>query len=411
MRWYRTAIALFVSAVVVCPAAFGQAGDVRSRDAERERLQKMIETMQKKAPGGQAPAAPETLVRGLPAVSVCSESEMKKAAEGAAMPLPRDLTTIIVDGRKLRIKNPAELVRPEFEHPALFLPQGTHFVRFHEEGNPETQPEKATGPSAPISKEAFFSGRYAAIRGLFSGEDGKVSISKLAPNLWEAKENFQSPLTPHLLGNYHFSQAKFEAAERKYWQAIRVDPCFALSHLNLACLYAKHSRDLRPRAGVDFKARAADELHWAEEFNVGDAFGVAQAIAALRQEMNIPPMPDVPEFRLQDYQSAEAMDAADRRAVGVLNAAMKYLSNDIERAKLVNNKAVYFRYKQKNDLALGAYKEAWRVLGDAVKDPAAREVALRILDNAAALCKTQWHGGNEEFEIYKEYMQRQWQGR
>jgi hypothetical protein len=42
---------------------------------------------------------------------------------------------------------------------------------------------------------------------------------------------------------------------------------------------------------------------------------------------------------------------------------------------------------------------------------AAREVALRILDNAAALCKTQWQGGNEEFEIYKEYMQRQWQGR
>ena len=395
----------------ICPAAFGQAGDVRSRDAERERLQKLIETMQKKSPGGQAPAAPETPVRGLAAVSVCPESEMAKAAEAASLPLPRDLTTIIVDGRPLRIKNPPELVRPEFEHPALFLPQGTHFVRFQEQGNPETQPEKANGPSVPITMEAFFSGRYAAIRGLFSTEDGRVSISKLAPNLWEAKENFQSPLTPHLLGNYYFSQQKFEAAERKYWQAIRVNPCFALSHLNLACLYAKHSRDMKPRPGVDFKVRAAEELHWAEQFNVGDAFGVRLAIAALREETGLPPPADAPEFRLQDYQSGEAMDAADRRAVGVLNAAMKYLPNGIERAKLVNNKAVYFRYKQKNDLALGAYKEAWRVLGDAVKDPAAREVASRILDNAAALCRTQWHGGNEEFEIYKEYMQRQWQGR
>jgi len=406
----------------ICPSAFGQGNDVQSRNAERERLQKLIESMQKKPVPGKPSETAETPQRGRqqplrllpPTQSLCAESDMVKAATELSLPLPRDLTTIIVDGRKLRIKNPAELVRREFEHPALFLPKGTHFARFHDEA-----PPGAGESESPITREGFFSARYAAIRGQFLGDGGAVSITKLAPNLWEAKENFQSPLTPHLLGNYYFSQKKYEVAERKYWQAIRVNPCFALSHLNLACIYARHGQNLRPRPGVDFKTRAAEELHWAEQFDVGDVFGVGQAIAALREELKPPRLADAPALRLEDYQSAEEMDAADRRAVGVMNAAMKYLPSDIERAKLVNNKAVYFKFKHKNDLALDAYKEALRVLGDAVKSEAragaapnaAREVALRILDNAAALCKTQWQGGNEEFEIYKEYMQRQWQGR
>ncbi len=383
-----------------------QADDVRARDADRERIQKMIEAIQKKS--GQAPQTPppaETATPPPPASGETSEAALAKTVAAFTTPLPRNLTTLVVDGRRLRVKNPSELARPEFERPALFMPRGTHLVKFHEDGVLAPS-EKAAAP-LQVVKDAFFSAQYAAVRQRFL-DGGAVSIAKLAPNLWEAKENFQSPLTPHLLGNYYFSQKKFKVAERKYWQAIRINPCFVLAHLNLACIYAKHSEELIPRSRTNFNARAAEELHWAEEFNVGDAFGVSEAIAALREELKIAPLMDDPEFRLENYQSVQEMDATDRRAVGFLAAAMKYMPNDIERAKLVNNKAVYFKLKRKNDLALEAYVEALRVLGDTVKDTASRQVVTQILTNAGTLCKTQWQGGDEEFDIYRERIEQQW---
>jgi tetratricopeptide (TPR) repeat protein len=205
------------------------------------------------------------------------------------------------------------------------------------------------------------------------------------------------------MGNYYFTQGQFKVAERKYWQAVRENPCFALAHLNLACIYARHS-DRLGRRDVDFKARAAEELHWAEVFNVGDVFGVQKAIAALRDELKIAPLAEAPALRFEDYRSADTLEARDLRAVGIFNAAMKYLRSDVERAKLMNNKAVYFKLKHKYDAAIDAYNDALRALGASVAEP----VATQILDNAASLCTAQWGGGDEEYKIYKEYMQRSW---
>jgi len=422
MRWFKVSVALLAIFTMarqgvslldaVCPPAFGQGEDVRSRDAERERLQKLIESMQKKSPPGGQPATVDVSRQAVPvaAESACTEGAMSEAVEGFTVALPDNLTMIVVDGRKLLIKNPTDLVRQKFRQPRLFLPKGQHFLRFREDPDLGALPEKnPVARDTPYVKDGFFSAWYAGVRGRLAGPD---ALGKLGPNLWEARWRFKSPLTPHLMGNYYFSQKEFKVAERKYWQAIRENPCFALAHLNLACIYARHAAELG-RPGEDFKTRAAEELHWAEEFNVGDVFGVHQAIAGLRDELKIGPPAEAPELRLKDYQPAETMDPKDVRAGGIFDAAMKYLRNDVERARLMNNKAVYFKSKSKNkyphDLAIDAYNEALRVLGDeAVKEAAAHEVANQICENAARLCKSQWQGGNEEYDVYKEFMEKLW---
>ena len=414
MRWFRISMALLAVFAMarlgvslldaVCPPAFGQAEDVHSRDAERERLQKLIETMKKKSPGAQpAPAQTETPGPAVvPTASACTEAEMAEAVAKFSMPLPDGLATIVVDGRKLPIKNPGELVRKGgFRHPALFLPKGTHFVQFRDDESLGILAEKgADAKPTPIVKDDFFSQWYAGVRAKFTGPE---ALGKLGANLWEAKWDFQSPMTPHLMGNYYFAQGKFKAAERKYWQAIRENPCFALAHLNLACIYARHSDGLG-RTGVDFKRRAAEELHWAEQFDVGDVFGVQKAIGALRDELKLAPLAEAPALRFEDYRSADTMEARDLRAVGIFDAAMKYLRTDVERAKLMNNKAVYFKLKHKYDSAIDAYNDALRALGTSRDEP----VATQILDNAASLCTAQWGGGDEEYRIYKEFMEKSW---
>jgi tetratricopeptide (TPR) repeat protein len=380
-------------------ALLAQANDTGTREKERKRLQEWINSMTKKSPQQTSPAGPAPTTPSGP-----GDSDLNKRTQEFLVAVPRDAGALTIDGQELSIKNVEELRRPEFERPALFMPKGTHLVGFHADASLQDA-APARRPS-PVTKDRFFSEEYAAIRDPFLDGEGRVSIRKLAPALWAAKENFDSPILPHLLGNYYFSQGKYEVAERKYWQAIRVNPCFALSHLNLACIYAKHPDQLKPREGVDFARRAAEELHWAEHFNVGDAFGIRTAVADLRQEMKLAPLVNPPALRLQDYASAQAMDDADRRVVGVLDAAMKYLPSNVERAKLLNNKAVYFKSRNKNDLALAAYMEAIRALGDSVKDADAGKVVDSILTNAGNLCQSQWQGGREEFDIYKEYIQR-----
>jgi len=184
----------------------------------------------------------------------------------------------------------------------------------------------------------------------------------------------------HFLGNYYYELAKetiqsaswfaidkereiyFPAIE-KYKSAIRLDPIFPLSHLNLAYIYFE----------LGAYEQAAKECKLAEKYNLSlvpnlasqqysDVFGVNRFITSLRQKLQTQYDAADDRIDMSDYKPVErevkpeeAMREKDAEAF-VLSLE-KHLNGD-DKVRLYNNLGYYYQTKGAYHLSLVNYRKA-----------------------------------------------------
>jgi Tfp pilus assembly protein PilF len=210
----------------------------------------------------------------------------------------------------------------------------------------------------------------------FFQRDGQIQQSELFSRGARTLDVHAAPFLLNLTGGAYAQANQWDAAERKFRRALRVNAAFSPAHLNLAvCLM---------RAGN--KAGAATELQLAEVYNVGNVFGLATAIAALRREwqLDLPSGQEVPLVAAA-YVSLEPTTPPDERLESLLSAMSKYATHEEERAKIRNNLAVHFADSGRPQLALEHFRGALAALKSAGPDRFA--LARRVFSHMQSLCR------------------------
>ncbi len=190
-----------------------------------------------------------------------------------AVRIPPGATILEVDGVRLPILHPERLA--ESPAPYLFLPPGSHAVRFRPDDQPAT---------VAIASSLF--DEYQEMRRFF-GVGTSVRGEELVSRSARALDCHGSPFLLSFAGSGYAAAGDWGAAERKFRRALGVNPAFSPAHLNLAECLLRRSAD----------GEAAREIALAEAFNVGNVFGLAGAVAEFRQ-------------RVTDAKAAGPVDAA-----------------------------------------------------------------------------------------------------
>lgn len=291
-----------------------------------------------------------------------------QAQHGVRIPLGAAI--VEVDGLRLRVANPSRLAQSPA--PILFLPRGSHAVCF-----------RSNEQAVAAAVEGDFTAAYQRMRAFFGIPDAIRSREIFQRAAW-AMDIHRAPFLLNFSGAQYAAEKKWKAAQRKFRRALAVNPMFSPAHLNLAeCLVQEGARD-----------EAAREVELADVFNVGNVFGLAEAIVQARRRLGLPlESRDTIDAADLVYVSRKKQSEEDARMVALLEAASKYAVRDEERAKVLNNLAVHFAQSDP-ELALHYFQNALEVTQRAGEGR--HQLARQIFSHIRSVCRKA--GFDEESE-------------
>jgi hypothetical protein len=290
-----------------------------------------------------------------------------------AVRLPPSATILEVNGERLPIVNVDELAASPA--PYLFLPRGTHAVKFRPNESPVS-----------VAIAGDFASVHSQMRHFFDA-DGTLHERELASRSAKAMDVHSAPLLLNLMGFGHAAREEWDAAERKFRRSLRVNPMFSPAHLNLAyCLLRRKAR-----------AEAAREVELADVYNVGNVFGLSAAIADLRRQLNLPAgVPVESELTVRSYVHNETLSEEDKRLTALMLGMSKYAVKETERGKILNNLAVHFAETGRTELALDHFRGALAVIKQA--GPERFALARQVLTHMADACRKAGFAEAEEYQ-------------
>jgi tetratricopeptide (TPR) repeat protein len=286
--------------------------------------------------------------------------------------IPAAATVLEVDGVRLPVRHPSRLA--ESPAPILFLARGVHAVRF-----------RTTERPIQVKIEADLVDEYQSMRRYFD-LDGSVRAGELMRRGAWAMDVHATPFLLNFTGAGHAKEGGWDVAERAFRRSLCVNPTFSPAHLNLAeCL-------LRRKAPEE----AMREINAADAFNVGNVYGLTDAINRLRRRLKMPVgQCDSVDADTLSYVTTFPLSDEDRRMIALIEGISKYAVKAEERAKTVNNLAVHFADTGKLDLALHHFRNALATVKYA--GPERFAVAQKIFSNMSAVCR---QAGLPEAEEY-----------
>jgi tetratricopeptide (TPR) repeat protein/phage FluMu protein Com len=276
--------------------------------------------------------------------------------------VPAAAAILEVDGLRLPIVQPGRLAA--WRAPILFLPRGSHVVRF-----------RATESPVPVTIQSDLAAEYQAMRKYFD-IGGTVREQELLGRGARAMDVHAAPFLLNFQGAWHAKRDQWEVAEREFRRALCVNPMFVPAHLNLAeCLLHRGARDL-----------AAREVELAEAFNVEDAFGLAGAVSELRRKLKLSGEASGPiDAAGLSYVGTASLSEEDQRLTALMEGISKYAVRDGERVKVLNNLAVHFADSGRPELALHYFRNALAALKGA--GPERFTLARQIFGHMTKVCR------------------------
>ncbi len=291
-----------------------------------------------------------------------------------AIRVPAGATILEVDGQRLPVARPEVLAAAPA--PYLFLPRGSHAVCFR----PNDYPVPAVIQGELVEE-------YESMRRFF-GVGNKVKMGELVARAARTMDTHSAPFLVNFMGAHYAAAGQWDVAERKFRRALGINPAFGPAHLNLAeCLLRRTARD-----------EAIREVLLAEAFNVGNVFGLAGAIAGIRQRLAIPPDTARPIdlSAVSSYVAGETPTEEDRRITAILEGLSKYAVRDEDRAKILNNLAIHFAESGRPELALHHFHQSLAVVRQAGEGRF--ELARKVFGNIKTVCRKAGFAEADEYE-------------
>jgi len=268
--------------------------------------------------------------------------------------VPEDAEVLVVDG----VSAPRAALELLDRRQKLFLclSPGKHIVRFKREGRPRS-----------VSITRRFLDSYEQAAGALS-RNGELDFELLVRQSLACLERFDSPLIPHLWGNYYWQRGEFDAARRHYAWALNIMPNFAPSLFNLGVLAKKQGEE---REGAELLALA-------KVWNWQDGYGLASLLC---DYPTIRPTRDF-SVRLDVMVSpwAKTLTKQDSDVVAILTTSAAFVPDESEGIKLINNIGAYFEHVGKYEVAIEYYRKA---LNQASGRSETRSLVLPVLRNLA----------------------------
>jgi tetratricopeptide (TPR) repeat protein len=288
--------------------------------------------------------------------------ECRRIQQEFALRVPSAATILEIDGERLPIANVAELQR--CSAPLVFFPAGMHVVRW-----------RPTDGLVEVKRESYFTETYADMRKFFY-TGGSLQDAELFSRGARAMDVHGAPFLLNFMGAAYIAGDQWEAAERKFRRALRVNAAFSPAHLNLAKCWSHAGR----------QPEAMREVQLADAFNVGNVFGLQPAIVQMRRELGMPvESSEQVELSAAVYIAQEATTAEDQRLEALLDAIAKYATREEERGKIRNNLAVHFSDSGRPELALEHFRSALDALKYAGPDRFA--LARQVFSNMHNVCR------------------------
>lgn len=258
--------------------------------------------------------------------------------------------------------------------PYLLLPKGEHLVRF-----------RMNQPALRVQIEGHFGDEYAMMREFF-GVAEDIQTDWLTDRARRAYDVHRTGFLLNFEGAAYAAKEDWAAAERKFRRTLAVQPTFSPAHLNLAHCLARRGD----------QAGAAREVRLAQQFNVGNLFGLQAAIDSLVRDWKVEEESASPLILpLAEYQAATKLTEVDQRMIALLQGISKYAVQPSDRAKVLNNLAVHFADRQQADLSLEYFRDA---LQAARGDSASRSNLVRhMFSQMEAVCRTAGYAEAEEY--------------
>lgn len=259
----------------------------------------------------------------------------------------------------------------------LVIPAGRHVVQL----------TAAQPPRMVESQEGFVEFYQGSVASFSTGE--AYDFEKLIRATAATSGVFQEPLLPHHWGNYFWQNEDREAAVRLWNEAVRIDPGFAPSHLNLSYAHAESGDS----------DRARHEAQLAALLNVQDAFGISSHLVQLRQRLRLPPVPhDAVRFLPERYEeSSSSLTVEQERGLRVLSTIAEVCVDPVERIRAINNIGVYLTHEQQPRLGLKYFRNGLREVLSMGRHPESAELKRYFLANLERGFKT---AGMGEHVIY-----------
>jgi len=261
------------------------------------------------------------------------------------------------------------------------LPKGSHWIQFR----PDEKPFKVTIPK-------HFRVFYDRLRSHY-GLPKSVDEDRILEACGDALDAYRQPFLLNIHGTYYAKQKKRREAMRKWKRSLRLNPTFSPAHLNLAlALFAEGDTLAGER-----------ELNLAELFNVGDVYAIAETIWNIRTQYNLHRNNEKTiDFAMENYLADGTLTIKDRRMVGMMKGISKYAVDPGERAKILNNLAVYMATTNKPEWACDFFREGLNELKANPDDY--RQLAIEIIRHMREICKES-EMGSEAREYAKVILQ------
>jgi tetratricopeptide (TPR) repeat protein len=227
----------------------------------------------------------------------------------------------------------------------------------------------------PVTVQGDFATAYGTMRQFFGLPDAVRAQEVFRRAAW-AMDVHGAPFLLNFSGAQYALEKKPKAAQRKFRRALGINPMFSPAHLNLAeCLLQEGARD-----------EAAREVELADIFNVGNVFGLSEAINGMRRKLGMSlDSRDVLDVANLSYLTREKQTEEDLRMVAILEGMSKYAVRDEERAKILNNLAVHFADSDRPELALHYFHNALEVTLHAGE--ARHQLARQIFSHMRNVCR------------------------
>lgn len=291
--------------------------------------------------------------------------------------VPAAAEFIEVDGERLLVSNLAALRNTT--SPYLFLPKGDHAVRLR-------------SGELPIRVEIgeHLIATYTAMRSFFVTSNG-VQTNELLARGARTMDVHSAPFLLNLTGASYIAEGNWGAAERKFRRALVINPLFAPAHLNLAVCRVR-AKDV---------TSATHELRLAETLNVGNVFGLANALTQFAREHSISPNATASiALDVQQYVSPDPLTDEDQRLAALMTAMSKYAVEQEQRGKILNNLAVHFSDVGKTETAL----EHFRAALNAIKFAGAQRFSLaeQVFSHMESTCRKSGFPEADEYAFMRE---------
>ncbi len=280
---------------------------------------------------------------------------------GCGVRIPPLAKMIEVNGMILPIGDIEQIQKSTF--PYLLLPKGTHSIRF----SPNEKP-------LVVKIDEHFRDFYDRLRRHY-GLPKSVDDDRMLEACVDALDAYRQPFLLNIHGAYYELQKQRPEAIRKWKRALRLNPTFGPAHLNLAVA-------LLSEGNISAGTR---ELDLAEVFNVGDVYAITEAIWNIRAQYNLhSDKENKAKFAIENYLPDGRLSTKDRRMVAMMRGLSKYPVDPGERAKILNNLAVYFTSQNKPQWACEFFREGLNEL-KAHRDDY-RRLAVEIMRHMRDAC-------------------------